>query len=119
MLEKLWRWLLGAPPPAHAPQSPHPANVPGPFYVQDGCCITCGVWEFEAPDLLAWIPGENHCYVQRQPQTDAEFEQMKRAMEVGEVDCIRVHACKPEWLERLRDEGLGHHIDPETGPMAR
>ena len=94
---------------------PHPANVPGPFYVQDGCCISCGVWEDVAPDLLAWIEEEDerlsHCYVSRQPQTDAEFERMKQAMEVGEVDCIRVRACKAEWMENLRRSGLGHHID--------
>ena len=44
---------------------PHPANVPGPFYVEDGCCLACGVWEQEAPGLLAWLPDADvpHCYV--------------------------------------------------------
>jgi hypothetical protein len=116
MFDRLRRWLLGIRPQAYIPRPPHPANVPGPFYVEDGCCISCGVWELEAPDLLAWVPGENQCYVQRQPETDAEFERMKRAMEVGEVDCIRVHACRPEWMERLRNDGLGEQIDPESGP---
>lgn len=99
---------------------PHPANVPGPFYVEDGCCITCGVWEDVAPDLLAWLEGDRpHCYVQRQPETDDEFERMMEAMQIGEVDCIRVHACKPDWIERLRNEELGDQIDPESGPMQR
>jgi hypothetical protein len=97
---------------------PHPANVPGPFYVQDGCCISCGVWEDVAPDLLAWLPNSKvpHCYVARQPETDAEFGRMMQAMQVGEVDCIRVHGCRPHWAERLRLAGLGHHIDPPEEP---
>ena len=53
-----------------------------------------------APDLLA----------------DAEFERMVAAMSVGEVDCIRVHACRPDWERRLRDAGFAHHIDPPEGP---
>ena len=100
-------------------QPPHPANVPGPFYVQDGCCISCAVWEDIAPDLLAWQGNYAHCYVARQPVTDDEFERMMTAMEVGEVDCIRVHGCRPQWAERLREAGLGRQIDPPEGPMTR
>lgn len=117
---RLWRSGLSLlPDPVRMP--PHPANVPGPFYVEDGCCITCGVWEAEAPDLLAWVPDADrpHCYVARQPETDAEFERMKAAMEVGEVDCIRVHNCRPDWAGRLRAAGLGHQIDPPEGPATR
>ena len=119
----MWDWLsamFGLPrkPEPDDRLPPHPANVPGPFYVQDGCCITCGVWEAEAPDLLAWVPdGEApHCYVARQPETDAEFERMMAAMRVGEVDCIRVHNCRTDWAERLLAAGLAHHIDPPEGP---
>lgn len=118
----LWEALLGSgvmPTASRLP--PHPANVPGPFYVEDGCCISCGVWEDVAPDLLAWLEDDDvpHCYVQRQPETDEEFERMMEAMQVGEVDCIRVHACKSGWIERLRTEGLGDQIDPESGPLPR
>ncbi|UZK65512.1 ferredoxin [Sphingomonas sp. M1-B02] len=100
---------------------PHPANVPGPFYVEDGCCISCGVWEDVAPDLLAWQEDgqSSHCYVARQPETDAEFGRMMAAMQVGEVDCIRVHNCQPDWARRLREAKLSHHIDPEDGPAKR
>jgi hypothetical protein len=115
MLEWLRRWFLGIPPKAYVPRPAHPANVPGSFYVEDGCCISCGVWEDVAPDLLAWTDeNAGHCYVQRQPETDDEFERMKRAMEVGEVDCIRVRTCKPQWLARLREDGLGDQIDREA-----
>lgn len=63
--------------------------------------MACGAWETEAPDLLAWLgEGEDkyaHCYVARQPETEAEFARMMDAMSVGEVDCIRVHNCRPDW----------------------
>ena len=114
--------LLGVRTPAGSVRlPPHPSNVPGPFYVEDGCCISCGVWEEVAPDLLAWQEDGNspHCYVARQPETDAEFGRMMKAMQIGEVDCIRVHNCKPDWDRRLREAKLGHHIDPEEGPAKR
>jgi hypothetical protein len=100
---------------------PHPANVPGAFYVEDGCCLACGVWEAEAPGLLEWLPEAKipHCYVARQPETDTEFAQMMSAMQVNEVDCIRVHGCKPDWILRLRAAGLAAQIDPEEGPATR
>ena len=111
----------GSHPPPIYRLPPHPANVPGPFYVEDGCCISCGVWEDVAPDLLAWLPDSEvpHCYVARQPETDAEFGRMMEAMQIGEVDCIRVHGCKPDWADRLRQAGLEHHIDPPEGPAKR
>lgn len=100
---------------------PHPANVPGPFYVEDGCCLACGVWENEVSDLLAWLPDAEipHCYVARQPKTDADFQRMMFAMEINDVDCIRVHNCKPDWAARLREAGLGRQIDPPEGPATR
>ena len=114
----------GVPPAGHEPtssepaRSRHPANVPGPFYVEDGCCIACGVWEKEAPGLLAWVPDSElpHCHVARQPETGAELEQMMAAMRVSEVDCIRVRNCKPDWERRLRKAGLDWNIDPEKEP---
>jgi len=114
------RALLAAQPESTR-RPPHPANVPGPFYVEDGCCLACGVWEGEAPGLLAWLPDPDipHCHVARQPETDAEFGQMMSAMQFGEVDCIRVRNCKPDWARRLREAGLGDQIDPPEGPPAR
>lgn len=96
----------------------HPANVPGPFYVEAGCCIACGVWEMEAPGLLAWLADAEipHCYVARQPETDKEFEQMMAAMSAAEVDCIRVQNCRPDWEHRLREADLGWQIDPGEAP---
>lgn len=111
IVRRIGTWLRPQPT-LHKPRTPHPLNVPGFFYVENGCCIGCGVWEDVAPDLLAWMPDDlPHCYVARQPETDAEFERMKLAMHYAEVDCIRVRSCKPEWQERLRADGLGDQID--------
>ncbi len=100
---------------SHKPLPPHPANVPGTFYVEDGCCISCGVWEDVAPDLLAWLPdgSYSHCFVARQPETDEELSRMMDAMHFAEVDCIRARSCRPDWAERLRNAGLGDQIDPD------
>jgi hypothetical protein len=35
-----------------ADHQPHPANVPGDFYVEDGCCTMCEVPFAEAPTYL-------------------------------------------------------------------
>lgn len=120
MMGGLARTLPAAQPGSNR-RPPHPANVPGPFYVEDGCCLACGVWEAEAPGLLAWLPAADipHCYVARQPETEAEFGQMMSAMHFGEVDCIRVRNCKPDWAKRLREAGLGGQIDPPERPAAR
>jgi hypothetical protein len=116
-LGELLLWLTRKAPSQqpYKPLPPHPANVPGSFYVEDGCCISCGVWEDVAPDLLAWLPdgSYSHCYVARQPETDEEFVRMMDAMHVGEVDCIRVRNCRFDWAERLRQAGLGEQIDPD------
>lgn len=117
-LRNIWQRFRGPSPEPYLPRPPHPANVPGTFYVEDGCCISCGVWEDVAPDLLSWQQedGENdaHCFVSRQPQVDAEFVRMMDAMLVGEADCIRARNCRPDWAERLRAAGLAHHIDSEA-----
>ena len=72
--------------------------------------MACGVWEEFAGGLLEWT-SDNHCYVARQPETEADFDLMKVAMDVAELDCIRVRNCKPDWERRLREAGLGAQID--------
>ena len=62
---------------------PHPQNAPGPFLVEDGMCITCGIPELVAPDLIAGT-SEGHCYFQKQPATPEELE---RAIEAVRASC--------------------------------
>ena len=111
----LLRWLSGArvdSPPQQ--RRPHPKNVPGPFYVEDGCCLACGVWEIDAAPHFAWedepVP---HCFVSRQPETDAEARNMAEAISKQEVDCIRFRGPNSAWRQMLRDAGLKEFIDPD------
>lgn len=39
----------------------YPQNVPGPFFVGNEQCITCGAPENEAPSLMAHDKN-GHCY---------------------------------------------------------
>src|SRR5215831_15022357 len=72
---------------------PHPKNVPGPFYVEDGCCIACGIPEGVAPDLFTFEA--SHCYVKKQPCTGAEINRMFQAIWSAEVQCIRYRGNDP------------------------
>ncbi|MDT7533961.1 hypothetical protein OVY48_11055 [Sphingobium sp. SA2] len=115
-LDKLRRRLTGQRPPgpSYKPMPPHPANVPGSFYVENGCCLFCGVWEDVASDMMSWLGDDpGHCYISRQPQTDEEFGRMVEAMQINEVDCIRVRHCKSAWKDELIRQGLVDQIDPE------
>ncbi|HET6425938.1 MAG TPA: hypothetical protein VFG20_19765 [Planctomycetaceae bacterium] len=72
--------------------TPHRANVPGDFYVEDGCCTMCGVPFGEAPELFGQCDdsrGYMHCFVKRQPQTTSELSDMLSALQFSEFECIR------------------------------
>jgi hypothetical protein len=65
-------------------------NVVGPFYVEDGMCITCGAPEHEAPTLMGSVEEpEHHCYFKRQPETPEEVEQAIRAVRVSCCQAVR------------------------------
>lgn len=73
-------------------RKPHPANVPGDFYVEDGCCTMCQVPFTEAPELFGEYEspqGYPHCFVKRQPETSIEVERMLNAIRCAELLCIR------------------------------
>lgn len=88
-------------------------NVVGPFYVEDGCCTSCGVPQVFAPALFA-ENGQEHCYVRRQPETEAETDAMVRAIANQELGCIRYAGSDPAILRRLVEAGEGHQCD---GPL--
>ena len=83
---------------------PHPMNVPGPFYVVDGCCTACNVPFAEAPGLFAY-DGKNHCYVKSQPSTKEELNGMLRAAWAAELQCIRYRGQDSAVLRRLGELG--------------
>lgn len=90
---------------------PHPQNVPGPFYVQDRCCIACGVPVDTAPDNFDWTEAEDHCFVKRQPVGPEEIDRTLRAMWSAEVDCIRYRGVDPSILARIAQFGLAGSCD--------
>lgn len=97
------------------PSQPHPANCPGNFYVEEGCCITCGVPLDEAPEVFDWVEhgGLTSCVVVRQPETPESINRTLAAMRWGEVDCIRYRGNDPDIGRRLVEAGLGDQCDQE------
>jgi hypothetical protein len=56
-------------------ESAEPKSASGDFYVEETCCMSCGVTQEIAPDLVGWT-NENLqqcCWVQ-QPQTKDELD---------------------------------------------
>src|SRR5439155_2532467 len=75
-----------------AEHRPHPANVPGDYYVEDGCCTMCLVPFTEAPELFGECQdpkGYPHCFVKRQPETPDELTKMLSTIRCAELMCIR------------------------------
>jgi hypothetical protein len=89
---------------------PHPKNVPGPFYVVDGCCTACGVPFTEAPGLFAY-DDKDHCFVKQQPSSKAEFNRMMHAVWAAEFQCIRYRGQDPDILRRFGELGEPHLCD--------
>jgi hypothetical protein len=97
---------------------PHPQNVPGPFYVEDGCCITCGVPIDAAPDNFGWTEAGDHCFVKRQPVGLEETDRTLRAMWSAEVDCIRYRGDDPSILTRIAQFGQAGSCDSAPAAVA-
>lgn len=91
-------------------EKPHKDNAPGPFYVCDGCCTACDVPFVEAPGMFAY-DDKNHCYVNRQPQTESDLSRMIRTVYGAELECIRYRGEDKDVLRRLAEAGLGHLAD--------
>jgi hypothetical protein len=87
------------------PDQPHPKNAPGPFYVVNTECITCGYPHVLAPDLMAWERDseghESHCYFKRQPEMPEEIEQAIRAVNGSCCGALRYAGTDPEIIKRL------------------
>jgi hypothetical protein len=108
MATELWGWEARGAPMAEA--RPHPANVPGDFYVEDGCCMTCEVPLRWAPDLFAWCfdsEGSPHCFVKKQPETSDEEDRMFEAVRHAEAGCIRYCGRNRAIQQRLVEAGEG------------
>ncbi|WP_428503194.1 ferredoxin [Roseateles sp.] len=90
--------------------TPHKSNVPGDFYVEDGCCTSCGMPTTEAPDLFEYDP-DGHCYVRKQPTATDEVDRMILAFEVQDIGCIRYKGTDRAIQIRLVESGEGEQCD--------
>jgi hypothetical protein len=88
---------------AAEPIRPYPMNAPGPFYVENNCCIACEAPYHEACDLMAHDEEGGHCYFRRQPETPEEVERAIMACRVSCVRAVRYSGDDPEILRRFRD----------------
>lgn len=93
-------------------------NVAGDFYVEYGCCTLCGVPATTAPRLFGGFeadgsrsPGVEHCWVARQPTSEAEVDAMLETMTTSEFGCVRYCGRDPKILSRLREAGAEALID--------
>ena len=79
---------------------PHPKNAPGPFFVEDGLCITCGMPELEAPDLITGTC-EGHCYFKKQPSTPEEVKQAIAAVVICCCGAVQYGGDNPEIIREI------------------
>lgn len=91
---------------------PHPSNVPGPFYVVDGCCTTCGVPEIASRNFQFGADG--HCYVWKQPD-QSELDDVLRVVRTQELGCIRYRGSDLVVLRRLAEAGESAQCDAPAG----
>lgn len=103
-------------------RKPHPKNAPGPFYVEDGCCMTCMAPHVQAPTLMGFDDLDGHCFIRQQPQTDDEVYRAIRAVRSAEVQCLRYSGHDPDIVRRLGEFGEGDACDhplPISTPLLR
>jgi hypothetical protein len=100
-------------------QTPHSRNAPGPFYVEDGCCIACDAPRSEAPDLMGTDDGQGgyHCYFKKQPATAGETERAVQACRVSCTQAVRYSGNDPAILNRLRELNSAESSDLLTPPQ--
>lgn len=95
---------------------PHAQNAPGDFYVEDGCCINCGIPLEVAPTVFDWAdePYSSHCIVKRQPASPPEVTQTLEALLLSEVACIRYHGHDDAVVRRIVEMGSAENFDGEV-----
>jgi len=80
-----------------------PRNAPGPFYAVEKLCLSCGLPEDEAPDLLANLKETGgDTYFVKQPTTPEEVERACAALDVCCVKALRYAGDDPAIIQRLQ-----------------
>jgi hypothetical protein len=77
----------------------------GDFYVQPQCCISCGVPQAVAPDLVGWTnEAYPQCFWMKQPQTAEELDRAVKIIHSQELGCHRYSGTDPAILQRIPAE---------------
>ena len=97
-------------------KEPHIENVPGPFYVEDGCCMACDIPFQLAPEMFSYDK-EHHCYVSKQPENKSELDRIIRTLMSSEVECIRYRGTDDKVLVRLGESGAANSVDEAMPPF--
>jgi hypothetical protein len=85
--------------------SPERALATASFYVQEGCCTSCGVPQAIAPELVGWTEEKlPSCYWIRQPGNSEEVDRAIKIIHTQELGCHRYAGSDPAILERLPRE---------------
>ena len=88
-----------------------PRSAPGDFYVENHCCIFCGVPQVAAPDLIGWTDERNaQCYWKKQPETGQELEQAFAVFDGQELGCHRYGGSDPKIQTRIGTENCDHPV---------
>lgn len=93
-----------------AERVPFAENVRGDFYVEDGCCTSCGMPSTVAPELFSYAP-DGHCFVSKQPSNAIEARKMIEAFEVQDIGCIRYKGTNRVIQIKLIASGEGDQCD--------
>ena len=81
----------------------------GDFYVEETCCMSCGVPQEIAPDLVGWTNEDRQqCYWVKQPQTTDELDRAIQVIHAQEIGCHRYSGSDPGILRRLPAEDCDH-----------
>lgn len=91
------------------PDKREPTSAPGDFYVENQCCISCGVPQMVAPDLIGWANDDRGvCYWKKQPETPDEMRQAFAIFDGQEAGCHRYAGHNPEIQRRVGFENCDH-----------
>jgi hypothetical protein len=103
--------------------TPEPTSAPGDFYVEYGCCATCGIPQSIAPDLVGWTdhtPGL-HCRWIKQPSTPEELIRAFAIFSEREMCCHRYAGTDPAIQARVGIQNCDHPVivEPQEIPRDR
>ena len=86
-------------------ESAEPKSAFGDFYVEETCCMSCGVPQEIAPDLVGWTNEHlQQCCWLKQPQTKDELDRAIQIIHAQEIGCHRYSGSDPAILRRLPAE---------------